>query len=431
MKLYIKNNGKILGPLDWDRILTLQKNGRFSSDVTVSEDKNNWLTIEQITQLTGEDSDLSSNNSSLSSVGNPSLQQSRLQLRQEGNRQADDKPPQEIAVQQPQQVDGMAPQLGMQQSQQAEDMPPQQSGIQQVQQIGIHQNISNGNNHPNLKYILFSIGIVVISLVLWFGLKHKDYFIKGHNSTTGQNTPKKENGSTILEILQKKEDRISTSGLYTSQISSIMSDFSYQNTIANNINQQICNGTYRTVELLNILAKQKGCSTSSIMSDFSHQDTMADNIFQQICNGRYRTVELLEVIARDMGCSTSDIMSNFRHQDTMADNINQQMCNGTYRTVELLNLIAKKKGCSTSSVMVNFNHLDTTSNNIYQQICNGTYRTVELLDIIAKNMGCSTSDIMSNFSHQDMMADNINQQICNGTYRTVELLNLIVKKIDE
>ncbi len=434
MKLYIKNNGKILGPLDWDRILTLQKNGRFSSDVTVSEDKNNWLTIEQVKQLSEQDTGTSGSNIIVSTVHSPSLPQSslRLQLRQEENRQADVIPPHELAVQQPQQVDGMAPQLGMHQSQQAGDMPPQQSGIQQVQQIGIHQHISNGNNnHPNLKYILFSIGIVVISLVLWFGLKHKDYFIKGHNSTTGQNTPKKENGSTILEILQKKEDRISTSGLYTSQISSIMSDFSYQNTIANNINQQICNGTYRTVELLNILAKQKGCSTSSIMSDFSYQDTVADNIFQQICNGTYRTVELLNIIAKNMGCSTSGIMSDFSYQNTLAKNINQQICNGRYRTVELLNLIAKNKGCSTTSIMSNFSYQDTASNNIFQQICNGKYRTVELLDIIAQDIGCSTSDIMSNFRHQDTMANNINQQICNGTYRTVELLNLIAKKIDE
>ena len=77
-----------------------------------------------------------------------------------------------------------------------------------------------------------------------------------------------------------------------------MSDYSYQNTMSNNINQQICNGTYRTVELLNIIASQNGCSTSSIMSDFSYQNTMSKNIYQQICNGTYRTVELLNLIAK-------------------------------------------------------------------------------------------------------------------------------------
>jgi hypothetical protein len=41
-----------------------------------------------------------------------------------------------------------------------------------------------------------------------------------------------------------------------------------------------------------------GCSTSSIMSDFSYRDTMSNNINQQICNGTYRTVELLNLIAK-------------------------------------------------------------------------------------------------------------------------------------
>ena len=39
-------------------------------------------------------------------------------------------------------------------------------------------------------------------------------------------------------------------------------------------------------------------NTSSVMSDFSFQDTMADNVYQQIVNGTYRTVELLNLIAQ-------------------------------------------------------------------------------------------------------------------------------------
>ena len=36
---------------------------------------------------------------------------------------------------------------------------------------------------------------------------------------------------------------------------------------------------------------------SSIHSTFSRQNTYADNIYQQICNGTYRSTELCEVIA--------------------------------------------------------------------------------------------------------------------------------------
>ena len=78
------------------------------------------------------------------------------------------------------------------------------------------------------------------------------------------------------------------------------------------------------------------------MTNFSYRDSMANNINQQICNGSYRTVELLNAIATKMGCSTSSIMSNFNYRDSMANNINQQICNGSYRSVELLNVIAKK-----------------------------------------------------------------------------------------
>jgi len=232
------------------------------------------------------------------------------------------------------------------------------------------------------------------------------------------------------------------SGLYSSEISRIMSNFSHRDTMANNILQQHVNGAYRMVELLSIMAREKGCSSSEvsrIMSNFSHRDTMADNINQQLANGVYRTVELLNLIALKLGCSSSEvsrIMSNFSHRDTMADNVLHQHVNGFYRTVELLNLIALKLGCSSSEVsriMSNFSHRDTMANNILHQQVNGAYRTVELLALIAGKTGCSSSEvssIMSNFSHRDTMADNINQQKLNGLYRSVELLALITRALD-
>ena len=40
--------------------------------------------------------------------------------------------------------------------------------------------------------------------------------------------------------------------------------------------------------------------TSSIMSDFRMQDIMAGSAPQQVTNGTYRTVELLNLIATDI-----------------------------------------------------------------------------------------------------------------------------------
>lgn len=47
-----------------------------------------------------------------------------------------------------------------------------------------------------------------------------------------------------------------------------------------------------------------GSTIRSIHSSYSHQDTMAKNIYQQICNGTYRSTELLEVIARELDAQT-------------------------------------------------------------------------------------------------------------------------------
>jgi len=41
-----------------------------------------------------------------------------------------------------------------------------------------------------------------------------------------------------------------------------------------------------------------GANTTSVMSDYSLQDTMAENVYHQIVNGTYRTVELLALIAQ-------------------------------------------------------------------------------------------------------------------------------------
>ena len=85
-----------------------------------------------------------------------------------------------------------------------------------------------------------------------------------------------------------------------------MSSFSTQDILANSAYQQIVNGTYRTVELLNLIAgkpistfNRRGINTSSVMSSFSTQDILADSAIQQAVNGTYRTVELLDLIARE------------------------------------------------------------------------------------------------------------------------------------
>lgn len=94
---------------------------------------------------------------------------------------------------------------------------------------------------------------------------------------------------------------------YSSSISSIMSTFSYQNIMASSAPQQQVNGAYRMVELLEVMAKESGCSSSSVssvMSTFSYQNIMASSAPQQAVNGLYRSVELLELITKYMDTHT-------------------------------------------------------------------------------------------------------------------------------
>ena len=51
MKLFIKIQGKILGPLEWEKILKTADKGRLAADVMVSDDQVNWLSIEETRKL--------------------------------------------------------------------------------------------------------------------------------------------------------------------------------------------------------------------------------------------------------------------------------------------------------------------------------------------------------------------------------------------
>ena len=51
MKLYVRNQNKIIGPLDWSRIEMLLNTGKLPQDAQFSEDKLTWLSASDIKQL--------------------------------------------------------------------------------------------------------------------------------------------------------------------------------------------------------------------------------------------------------------------------------------------------------------------------------------------------------------------------------------------
>ena len=136
-------------------------------------------------------------------------------------------------------------------------------------------------------------------------------------------------------------------------IDDILADYYIQkNNAAENINHQIANGLYRSVELLAIIAYELdltgivGPVIQDVLKDFSEHDSAAENINHQIVNGAYRMVDLLANIAYQLdntgnfGTAIESQLSDCIANDNAAENIKHQIVNGLYRSVELPAIIA-------------------------------------------------------------------------------------------
>lgn len=241
------------------------------------------------------------------------------------------------------------------------------------------------------------------------------------------------------------------SSVYMDVIESVMDTLRKNDSSASNINQQILNGRYRTVQMLEIIAYELDTSgkyaeyIANVMDTLQKNDSSASNINHQILNGAYRTVQMLEIIAYELdelgifGEYIDNVMDILIENDSSASNINQQILNGTYRTVQMLEVIAYELDKNSifsdyiSDVMDTLIQNDSSASNINQQIVNGAYRTVQMLEIIAYELNTSGNDVISDaisevmdtFQSNNSSASNINHQHLNGTYRTVQMLEVI------
>lgn len=116
--------------------------------------------------------------------------------------------------------------------------------------------------------------------------------------------------------------------------------------------QQAANGSYRAVELLNIIAKQldkKGKYTGTIATiilDWYNNDSSSTSAVQQEVNGLYTCVKLLNVIAleKDLigkySTQIDSVMDSFADVNSSCSSAPQQVANGSYRMTEMLGIIA-------------------------------------------------------------------------------------------
>ena len=88
-------------------------------------------------------------------------------------------------------------------------------------------------------------------------------------------------------------------------------------------------------------------SVSEVMDRFRSTDSKVNLANDQVLNGRYRTVELLDIIARELdtdGKYSKDIkrIMDEYNKKYSKNTIHDQIANGACRTAELLGIIAKE-----------------------------------------------------------------------------------------
>jgi len=202
---------------------------------------------------------------------------------------------------------------------------------------------------------------------------------------------------------------------------------------ADNILQQISNGSTRTVDFLALIAVAKGVKNQKIedlLATFSNHDRAADTVYQQIANASYTGVELLALIAVSDGVQTSDVqqvLEALEANNSKAENVQHQILNSTNRTFELLKLIAIRSRVSIKSIeeiTSSWERNNSSAKTIFQQIANGSLRSVELLNMIVLKSNPNREAvevIMRRCRENNASATNVNHQQCNGQYRIAEL----------
>ena len=202
---------------------------------------------------------------------------------------------------------------------------------------------------------------------------------------------------------------------------------------ADNILQQISNGSTRTVDFLALIAVAKGVKNQKIedlLATYSNHDRAADTVYQQIANANYTSVGLLALIAVSDGVQTSDVkqvLEALEANNSKAENVQHQILNSTNRTFELLKLIAIRSRVSIKSIeeiTSSWERNNSSAKTIFQQIANGSLRSVELLNMIVLKSNPNREAvevIMRRYRENNASATNVNHQQYNGQYRIAEL----------
>lgn len=253
------------------------------------------------------------------------------------------------------------------------------------------------------------------------------------------------------EIFDFDDDIRFETYISSDEISSVIGDMRRTDSLCESAYQQSQNGADACYELVKIIAKGLGVSSDDISYVQSQKiigSSSSNSAIQEQVISTYRTFDLLVLIAEKLdedgeyAYDISSIESTFRSQDNNASGAPQQLVNGLYRSVEILEVIAKiadEDNNYSTEIYSTLNRLYTQNDSCKsapQQSANGAYRCVEMVLLIAEILDYD-GDFQYDIDYVSSTLDSNNdrctsalQQNANGVYRMAEALEVLANVLN-
>ena len=211
--------------------------------------------------------------------------------------------------------------------------------------------------------------------------------------------------------------------------------------------QQVANGFYRLVEMMQLLVNEMDTdgryafNVIRIINLWDSNNNLCQGAAQQSANGAYRVIELLELVIKlldkdnSKSYKTSAVIRLWNANEALCQSAPQQMANGTYRIVELLQIIVEliepSLNSRVSRIISEMNRVDGLVSGAPQQTANGTDAIALIVEMLATAMdkeskyGYRIRSIVSLKERNNAICQGADQQSANYLYRTLELLQIM------
>lgn len=211
--------------------------------------------------------------------------------------------------------------------------------------------------------------------------------------------------------------------------------------------QQVANGYYRLVEMVQMLVMELDTngiyfrSVRNIINTWDSNNNLCQGAAQQSANGAYRVIELLDILIKLLDTNgsktrqTASVLRLWQTNENYCQSAPQQMANGTYRIVELLQivveLVAPELNMRVQRIINEMNRVDGLVSGAPQQTANGTDAIAIIVEMLANALDKNSRysyrirSIVSLKERNNALCQGADQQSANYLYRTLEMLQVM------